>query len=334
MKLWRIFIFAFASMSFAQTRDADFAKLADRYFDEALFKYDPAQATSAGFHQYDTALPTFSRAEIQSNVADLKRFEAAVEKFGAGGLSASSAADRELVLSQIQGQILSLENIRGWEKNPDNYSSYATNAIFVIMARTFAPPEERLKSAIARERQIPRLLQSARENLSNPPRIFVDIAIEQLPGEVSFFQNDVPAAFHAVTDKQLLAEFKSANDAVIASLNSYQTFLKTDCCCRTREAISGSARRTTARSCCMTRWWIRRSINCLQIGYQNLRQNQAEFKQVAAKIDPKRTPQQILEELETRSSGAGQAVGFIPRRAGRPARLHHGSITSSRFRRQ
>ncbi len=168
MKLWRIFIFAFASMSFAQTRDTEFAKLADRYFDETLFKYDPAQATSAGFHQYDRALPTFSRAEIQSNVADLKKFEAAVEKFGAGGLSASAGADRELVLSQIRGQILSLENIRGWEKNPDNYSSYATNAIFVIMARTFAPPEDRLRSAIARERQIPRLLQSARENLSNP----------------------------------------------------------------------------------------------------------------------------------------------------------------------
>lgn len=297
MKLWRIFIFAFASMSFAQTRDADFAKLADRYFDEALFKYDPSQATSAGFHQYDTALPTFSRAEIQSNAADLKRFEAAVEKFGATGLSASSASDRELVLSQIQGQILSLENIRGWEKNPDTYSSYATNAIFVIMARTFAPPEERLKSAIARERQIPRLLQSARENLSNPPRIFVDIAIEQLPGEVSFFQNDVPAAFHAVTDKQLLAQFKSANDAVIASLNSYQTFLKT-----TLLPHAGGDFRIGAENYSKKLLYDEMVDTplekLLQIGYQNLRQNQAEFKQVAAKIDPKRTPQQILEELE------------------------------------
>jgi hypothetical protein len=36
----------------------------------------------------------------------------------------------------------------------------------------------------------------------------------------------------------------------------------------------------------------------LEIGYANLRLNQAEFKRVAAKIDPKRTPQQILEELE------------------------------------
>jgi uncharacterized protein (DUF885 family) len=297
MKLWRFFIFAFASMSFAQTRDADFAKLADRYFDEALFKYDPAQATSAGFHQWDTALPTFSRAEIQSNIADLKRFEAAVEKFGGSGLSPSSVADRELVLSQIRGQMLTLENIRGWEKNPDIYSSYATNAIFVIMARTFAPPEDRLRSAIARERQIPKLLQSARDNLNNPPRIFVDIALEQLPGEVSFFQHDVPSAFHAVTDKQLLAEFKSANDAVIASLNSYQTFLKT----MMLPHAGGDFRigaENFSKKLLYDEMVDTPLDKLLQIGYQNLRQNQAEFKQVAAKIDPKRTPQQILEELE------------------------------------
>src|ERR1700760_2502816 len=92
MKIWQILLFASASMSFAQTRDAEFAKLADRYFDEALFKYDPAQATSAGFHQWDTALPTFSRAEIDACIADLKRFVNSVTQFGAANLSTSAAA--------------------------------------------------------------------------------------------------------------------------------------------------------------------------------------------------------------------------------------------------
>ncbi len=297
MKRWRYLIFAFATMSFAQTRDTEFAKLADRYFDEALFKYDPAQGTSAGFHQYDTALPTFSQSEIKANIADLKRLEMAVQNFSAAGLSQSAAADRELVLSQIRGQLLTLENIRGWQKNPDIYSSYATNAIFVIMARTFAPPSERLKSAIAREKQIPAMLQSARQNLSNPPKIYVDIAIEQIPGDVSFFQNDVPSAFRAVTDKPLLAEFKTANDAVIASLRSYQTFLQTSIL-----PHAGGDFRIGADNYSKKLLYDEMVDvpldKLLEIGYSNLRQNQAEFKTVAAKIDTKRTPQQILEELE------------------------------------
>ena len=116
-----------------------------------------------------------------------------------GGLSPGAAADRELVLAQIRGQLLTLEVIRPWEKNPDIYSSGVSNAVFVIMSRNFAPPAVRLKSVIAREKLVPRLFQSARENLKNPPRVYTEIALEQMPGIVSFFQNDVPAAFKDVT---------------------------------------------------------------------------------------------------------------------------------------
>ncbi len=138
------------------------------------------------------------------------------------------AADRELVLAQIRAQLLSLQTIRPWEKNPDVYSSGVTDAIFVIMSRSFAPPEQRLKSVIARERLIPRVFQSARENLKNPPRIFTEVAIEQLPDIVGFFQNDVPKAFQKVTDRALLADFEKSNQATIAAIQAYETFLKSD----------------------------------------------------------------------------------------------------------
>jgi uncharacterized protein (DUF885 family) len=297
MKASRILIFSLATMSFAQTRDADFAKLADGYFNDVLFQYDPVQGTASGFHQYDALMPTLSRAEIQAAVAGLRKYETAAQSFDPRGLSPAAAADRELVLAQIRGQLLSLESIRGWEKNPDNYSSYATNAVFVIMSRSFAPPEERLKAAIARERQIPRLLQSARENLNNPPKIYTDIAIEQLPGIVSFFRNDVPAAFKAVTDRQLLAQFKTVNDATIAAVNAYQSYLKADVLPRSKGDFRIGADNYSKKL--LYDEMVDTPLDkLLEIGYANLRLNQAEFKRVAAKIDPKRTPQQILEELE------------------------------------
>jgi len=297
MKASRILIFSLATMSFAQTRDADFAKLADGYFNDVLFQYDPAQGTASGFHQYDALMPTFSRAEIQAEIAGLHKYEAAAQSFDPRGLSPAAAADRELELAQIRGQLLALEQIRGWEKNPDNYSSYASSAVFVIMSRTFAPPAERLKAAIARERQIPRLFQSARENLNNPPKIYTDIAIEQLPGMVSFFQNDVPAAFKAVTDRQLLAQFKTANDAAIAAVNAYQSYLKTDVLPRSKGDFRIGAD-NYGKKLLYDEMVDTPLDKLLEIGYANLRLNQAEFKRVAAKIDPKRMPQQILEELE------------------------------------
>jgi len=290
-------VLALALEAFAQNRDADFNKLADRLFDEAIFKYDPVQATQAGFHQYDALLPAESRAEIEAQIADLKTFEALVRDFDPRGLSPAIAADRELALAQIRGQLLSLETLRTWEKNPDLYSSSVTNAVFLVMSRSFAPPAERLKSVIARERLIPRVFQSARENLKNPPRVYTQVAIEQLPGIASFFRNDVPAAFKQVTDKSLVADFRKTNEAVIGAIAAYQSFLEKDVLPRSKGDFRIGA--VNYRKKLLYDEMVDTPLDrLLEIGNQNLRANQQEFQRVAARIDPKRTPQQILEEAE------------------------------------
>src|SRR5579871_1416932 len=298
MKLSALFLlFAAWNPAFAQNRDGEFVKLADRYFDEAVFKFDPVQGTYAGFHQYDRELPAGTRAEIQAQVAALKQFESQVQSFDARGLSASVAADRELVLAQIRGSLLALEEIRAWEKNPDNYSSGVTNAIFLIMSRSYAPPAERLQSVIAREKLIPRVFQAARENLKNPPQILTQVALEQLPGIEGFFHDDVPAAFRQVTDKALVAEFQKSNQAVIDALKAYESWLKTDLLPRSH----GDFRIGTEnyRKKLLYDEMVDLPLNrLLEVGMENLRRNQEEFRRVAQQIDPKRKPEEILQELE------------------------------------
>ena len=298
MKSCRILlIFAWAGTIAAQNGDAQFIRLADRFFDEVLFRYDPAQATAQGFHQYDGQLPSGSRAEIQGQVVALKKWEAEVHNFDERGLSAFMAADRQLLLSEIQSLRFNLETLRFWEKNPDVYSSGATNAIFVIMSRKFAPPTERLKSVLARERLIPRSLVAARENLTNPPRVYTEIALQQLPGMVGFFQKDVPEAFREVTDAALKAEFRKANQTTIDALRSYQAWLMSDLLPRSHGEFRIGAE--NYRKKLLYDEMVDTPLDrLLEIGYQDLKRNQAEFRRVARQIDAKRTPEQILTELE------------------------------------
>src|SRR5206468_9401233 len=105
---------------------------------------------------------------------------------------------------------------------------------FSLIKRNFAPPEERLRSVIERERQIPRALLLARYVLRNPPKIYTDIAIEQLPGNIDFFQTTVPEAFKDVKDAALLADFNHSNDQAIAALKDYQLWLQKDLLPRSR----------------------------------------------------------------------------------------------------
>ncbi len=118
---------------------------------------------------------------MDARVAKLKQFEAEFAKLPAD-------PDRDLVLSTIRAGLLEYQTVRSWERNPDIYSSGITGSAFTIMSRTFAPPEARLRSLIERERQMPQVLAAARANLKNPPKIYTEIAIEQVPGIIDFFR--------------------------------------------------------------------------------------------------------------------------------------------------
>jgi hypothetical protein len=74
----------------------------------------------------------------------------------------------------------------------------------------------------------PAALDASRVNLKNPPRIYTEIALEQLPGDISFFKNDVPDAFKEAKDAKLRAEFAKSNATVIAALEKYEEWLKSD----------------------------------------------------------------------------------------------------------
>jgi len=204
----------------------EFQKASDEYFDQVFFPYQPTQGTLTGYHRFDTKLEDYSKASLDAQIAALHSFEKRISAIPREPLGQATSADRELVLSSIRSTLLSLEVIKPWEKNPDNYSGSISGAAFSLMERKFASPEERLKSLIAREKLMPKTLTDAKANLKNPPKIYTEIAIEQLPGIVSFFQNDVPLAFGDVKDAALNAQFAKTNAVVIAALNDYQAWVE------------------------------------------------------------------------------------------------------------
>ena len=289
----------------AQPSSSQFDKLVEGYFD-SYFHFHPTAATATGFHQYDSQLEDYSRPSVEREVALLKIFQQKFAELQPSPLP-QTAADLDLVRNHISGRLLELETIRSWENNPDLYSSYISNSVFVIMSRNFASPQERLRSVIARERQMPAVFDVARRNLKNPPRVYTEVALEQVPGIIGFFQKDVPQAFAQVQDAKLLAEFKTANDLVIHALDGYENFLREDLLPNSKGDFRIGAE--NFRKKLLYEEMVDIPLDRLvEIGMANLRHNQQWFRQVAAKIDPKRTPQQVLQELEKDHPPANQLL--------------------------
>lgn len=278
-----------AMLAQGQTQARSFDALVDQYFDD-YFRLNPSAATAAGFHHpYDRQLEDYSARGIEQRLALSKRYLPEFER-------QPQTDDRDWMIAHLHAETLQWTGIHPQTSNPDFYSSGATASIFGLISRNFAPLNERLADVISREQQIPQMLNDARAQLKDPPKIYTEVALEQLPGNISFFKNDVPKAFAAATDGKLLDQFKRVNATVVDALDSYQTWLKSDLLPKSKGDFRVGP--DNFHKALMYNEMVDTPLDrLLEIGYADLRKNQAWLRETAKKIDPNKTPEQVTEKI-------------------------------------
>jgi uncharacterized protein (DUF885 family) len=288
----------------AQTPPAPTAGSGDTAFNqlaaailEAHYQRNPSDATDLGIHKYDQQLEDLSEVGIKAESAELKSFRARLDGIDPATLTAVNALDREQLTHSLDARVLNLDTIRMWTKDPDTYSSAATNAVYVIMKRDYAPAADRLRALIAREKKLPGLLREARTNLTNPVGIYTQIAIEQIDGNIGFLKNDVPAAFTGVTDQALLAEFKQVNADAMTALADYKTFLEKELLPKANGSFAFGA--DTYAKALAARDAVDLPLDrLLQIAEADRQKNEDAFKATLKEVDATKPPERAMAALQ------------------------------------
>src|SRR5205085_9979001 len=127
-------------------------------------------------------------------------------------------------------ELLDLDVVRTWRRNPMGYVGTPPEAVDGLMKRDFAPAAARLRSVIARLKATPAMFAALRANVGNPPKEFTDLAVRMGEGSIGFYRDTVRdwARDAAGPDADLLQEFNAANDAVVKSLTETVAWMKTD----------------------------------------------------------------------------------------------------------
>lgn len=209
------------SCSAPQNEDLKFEDFAKQYLDKLLEK-NPELATSLGEHRYDDRLADYSQAGIQAQVQFQRQSVERLGQIEVSKLSPINRIDFAILQSQIQSSLFQLENLREHEWNPLFYN--VGNAIYGLTARDFAPLKDRLKSVKARLKAIPAVLEAARMNLRNPPRVHTETAILQNKGNVSLVREELRTYLDRAPE--LIPEFASVQSQVIAAFESYGVWLE------------------------------------------------------------------------------------------------------------
>lgn len=284
-----------------------YQELVDSYFQDYFISH-PSSATYYGIHDYDSKLEDVSLAAHTKNRKSLQSYLHKFQAVNTKDLSATDRNDLELVINRIKSELLEEEQLQMWRKNPDAYSGGVTSSIFTLIKRNFAPAEVRLRAVIDREKQIPQALKSATSILHNPPKIYTETAIQQLPGIIGFFQNTVPAAFAGVKDEKLSQEFAHSNEQAIKALKDYQNFLQKDLLPHSQGNFAIGAKNYQLK----LRYEEMVDIpldRLLEIGYAQLHKDQQALLETTKRIDATKSPLEVIAILE---KDHPTAAGLIP----------------------
>jgi len=280
---------------------ASFESFVKSYYD-AEYAAHPVAATSAGIHDYDGKVDDMSAAGQARNDARLHEALAALAGMNPQQLSPGDRDDREVLMGRIKGTLLDDETIKYWRKDPSRYSRVATLAVFELVHRDFAPLAERLRAAIAREREVPAVLAAGKVNIEHPPRAFVEIALRGIAGSINFYRDGAPKAFAAVADPELQRDFATSNDAAIAAFEDYKAFLETQLSKADGDFALQSAvfvERLTDNE------MIALPVSELHdIALRQLHKDQAALKVAAHEVDPAKSVGAVVEDIRRQHPNA------------------------------
>ena len=204
-------------------QDGEFEAISKEYVEEFLVM-NPEWATLLGDHRFDDRLGDYSEAGIAASLEMEKRYLARLDALDPLRLSTLNATDYAILRNRIEESIFSAEVLREYERNPLLYN--VGGSIYGLLARDFAPEEERLRHLAGRLQAIPEVLAAARANLVNPPRVHTETAILQNPGTISLVRDELEAIL--IPYPGLKAEMQPARDTAIAALEDYGEWLETD----------------------------------------------------------------------------------------------------------
>jgi uncharacterized protein (DUF885 family) len=193
-----------------------------------LHETHPTHATLDGVHTHDDLLEDVSRHGIDSEAHALAGYLRRLDEINRDALTSIERLERRMLTAHLQARMFELEAVRTWERNPQFYSDLLATSLAGQTLFTHSPAAERARRVLSKLRQTPRLIQAARDNIKDPPGIFVKVGIESMRGTLKFIDEDLPRAFADVDDLHLLGDLADAQAEASQAVGQYVEYLETD----------------------------------------------------------------------------------------------------------
>jgi len=280
----------------AETEDGEYEAVAEEYIKGYLGAH-PLEGTALGLHEYDGKITDYSRLALDAELSRLRRFDDRLSKFDPSKLSSRQSIDLRILQAAVKKDLFEMQDMAVFERNPMVYARAAD--VNVYIKRNFAPLEDRVRSLVAIESQIPNILIAAKTNLNDVvPKPYVELAIQIARGSADFLKKDLVAAIGTQKDEQLRVAFHEANRKAANALNDYAAWLE-------REKLPKASMDFAVGEEKYRRFLAQTELvdlppqKILEIGMEQLKAEQTAFAEAAKKIDPNKSPVEVFKQVQS-----------------------------------
>ena len=200
--------------------DSAFAAIAEAAVDD-LLEASPVEATSLGDHRFDDRLDDLSVDALDAQRRTVAARLREVEAVDPRALSPQLAVDAAILRTTLTARLFALDQLREHEWNP--LVANPGTAVYLLLARDFAPLGDRLRSLAGRLSAVPQQLGLARSTLHDLPRVHVETALGQFAGTRQLVAGEVQQALEQ--EPALRGEVEPARQAALAALDEHLDWL-------------------------------------------------------------------------------------------------------------
>jgi uncharacterized protein (DUF885 family) len=244
----------------------------------------PSQAALDGVHQHDDLLEDVSRSAVDTHLRTLAGFGRRLQQIETTGLRPVEQIEHSIVAANIEARIHDLETVRSWERSPHLYADVLGSSIAGQALFGHAPESERARRIVSKLRQVPRLVEAARENIKESAGIFVKIGLETWRGTLKFIEADLPRAFSRLDDLHILGDLADASTEAVQAISGFIDYLETDLAPRARGSFR-LGRETFEKKLKLEEGVTLDADRLLSIALRELNEVQEEFRTVAGRLN-------------------------------------------------
>lgn len=185
----------------------------------------PVSSSDEGLHTWDDELTSYAPEAIaarRKHVADLL---ARVKTADVSTWSKDDRIDWILFRSQLESADFRGRVLRREETNPQTYVHEASNAIFSLLKKEYDTPQKRALAATARFRAMPAMLEQGKHNLTEPVRLYAQLAIRSARSIDPLFRESVAPLAKSLSAGDL-RRFEEARDTALGAVHEYADWLE------------------------------------------------------------------------------------------------------------